>query len=327
MDFATRLSDAHPMETRASAREDLYSHVHLAQLHTTGEGRVSLLGELKVKRERENAEAERHRHRRDELNDKTREWVAKRDELNVHVRGLVEEATGHRIQRDELNAQVKVAKEERDKWNRARNEILDRLDELRRRKLPRGSVPLGKLKRELKDLEFRQMTSVLTVDKERALIDEMARIQAEVKRLEKSLEENEEIRKVADELKEAEDKAEAAHRNVSKLAEEAQAEHDLMTQLYERSDETRRQADLAQEEFIKTKMAADEEHRKHIEHIRQVHDYDKIVHGIWMKERGVTGEEEGVSAKRQAEMIFERFKKGEKLSTQDLMTLQKSGYL
>jgi len=286
-----------------------------------------LLDELKVKRERENADAERHRHRRDELNDKTREWVAKRDELNVHVRGLVEEATGHRIKRDELNAQVKVAKEERDKWNRARNDILDRLDELRRRKLPRGSVPLGKLKRELKDLEFRQMTSVLTVDKERALIDEMARIQAEVKRLEKALEENEEIRKVADELKEAEDKAEAAHRNVSKLAEEAQAEHDLMTQLYERSDETRRKADLAQEEFIKTKMAADEEHRKHIEHIRQVHDYDKIVHGIWMKERGVTGEEEGVSAKRVAEMIFERFKKGEKLSTQDLMTLQKSGYL
>ena len=286
-----------------------------------------MLDELKVKRERENAEAERHRRRRDELNDKTREWVAKRDELNAHVRGLVEEATGHRIKRDELNAQVKVAKEERDKWNRARNEILDRLDELRRRKLPRGSVPLGKLKRELKDLEFRQMTSVLTVDKERALIDEMARIQAEVKRLERTLEENEEIRKVADELKETEDKAEAAHRNVSKLAEEAQAEHDLMTQLYERSDETRRQADLAQEEFIKTKMAADEEHRKHIEHIRQVHDYDKIVHGIWMKERGVTGEEEGVSAKRQAEMIFERFKKGEKLSTEDLMTLQKSGYL
>jgi uncharacterized coiled-coil DUF342 family protein len=31
--------------------------------------------------------------------------------------------------------------------------------------------------------------------------------------------------------------------------------------------------------------------------------------------------------KRQAEMIFDRFKRGEKLSTEDLMTLQKSGYL
>ena len=286
-----------------------------------------MLDELKLKRERENAEAERHRRRRDELNDKTREWVAKRDELNAQVRGLVEEATGHRIKRDELNAEVKKAKEERDIWNRNRNELLDNLNEVKRRKLPRGAIPVGKLKRDLKALEFRQMTSVLTVDKERALIEEIQRLQAEVKRLEKSLDENEEVKALIATLKDAEDRAEAAHRRVGQLAEQAQAEHDLMTSLYEQSDELRRQADNAQEEFIKTKMLADEEHRKHIEHIRQVHDYDKIVQGIWLKERTTTGVEEEVDARRQAEEIFERFKKGEKLSTEDLMTLQKSGYL
>src|SRR5207247_1635561 len=205
--------------------------------------RVSLLDELQLKRERENQEAERHRRRRDELNDKTREWVEKRDSLNAQVRGLVDTATQHRIQRDELNAQVRVAKEERDKFNR--------------------------------------------------------RV-----------------------------KAEDGHRRVSELAEKAQSEHDQMTTLYEQSDAFRREADRAQEEFIKTKMLADEEHRKHIEHIRQVHDYDKIIHGIWMKSRGVPeAAAEEVDAKREAEQIFERFKKGEKLSTEDLMTLQKSGYL
>jgi uncharacterized coiled-coil DUF342 family protein len=34
-----------------------------------------------------------------------------------------------------------------------------------------------------------------------------------------------------------------------------------------------------------------------------------------------------MSMKRQAEIIFDRFRKGEKLSTEDLMTLQKSGYM
>ncbi len=286
-----------------------------------------MLDELQLKREHENSEAERHRRRRDELNDKTREWVEKRDALNAQVRALVEEATGHRIQRDELNAQVRLAKEERDQWNRKVNELLDQLNDMKRKNLPKGAIPLSKLRRELKALEFRQMTSVLTVDKERALIEEMAKIQAEVKRLEKALEQNEEVRRHSDALREGREKAEAAHKRVSELAEQAQAEHDQMTALYEKSDELRRQADLAQEEFIKTKMLADEEHRKHIEHIRQVHDYDKIIHGIWMKERKETGAEEEVSAKRQAEIIFDRFKKGEKLSTEDLMTLQKSGYL
>ena len=287
-----------------------------------------MLDELQLKRERENQEAERHRRRRDELNDKTREWVEKRDSLNGQVRALVEEATQHRIQRDELNGQVKSAKEERDKYNRRVNEFQDELTELKRRKLPRGAVPLGKLQQELRRLEFRQMTSVLSVDKERGLIEEIQHLQAEIKKLEKALEDNEDVRKMKDELKSARDLAEDAHTRVSGLAEKAQAEHDEMTARYEQGDGLRREADKAQEEFIKTKMLADEEHRKHIEHIRQVHDYDKIIHGIWMKSRGVTEEvAEEADAKKEAELIFDRFKKGEKLSTEDLLTLQKSGYL
>lgn len=286
-----------------------------------------MLDELQLKRERENQEAERHRRRRDDLNEKTREWVEKRDALNAQVRGLIDEATQHRILRDELNAQVKAAKEERDKWNRRVNDLQDLLSDLKRRKMPRGAIPLGKLQQELKRLEFRQMTSVLSVDKERALIDEIQKLQAEVRKLEKALEENEDVRKVNDELKTVRDKAEVAHRRVSELAEKAQREHDLMTGLYEQSDTLRRQADLAQEEFIKTKMLADEEHRKHIERIRQVHDYDKIIHGIWMKTRSVPGVSEETDAKKEAEQIFEKFKKGEKLSTEDLLSLQKSGYL
>lgn len=286
-----------------------------------------MLDELQLKREKENQEAERHRRRRDELNDKTHEWVDKRDELNAQVRALVEDATQHRIKRDELNAQVKLAKEERDQYNKKVNELFDVLSDVKRKKLPRGAVPESKLRRDLKALEFRQMTSVLSAEKERALIEEMARVQVEIKKLEKTLEENEEVAKVRDELKAARDKAEAAHKRVSELAEQAQAEHDQMSALYEKSDELRRQADQAQEEFIKTKMLADEEHRKHIEHIREVHDYDKIIHGIWMKSHKVPGQVEEVDAKKQAEEIYERFRKGEKLSTEDLMTLQKSGYL
>ncbi len=300
---------------------------HLAPRPSVSSSMTELLEELEVKRERENAEAERHRRRRDELNDQTREWVNRRDELNAQVRGLVEQAMGHRQRRDELNAQVKKAKEERDVWNRKVNELSEIANELKRRKLPRGAIPLSHLKRELKDLEFKQMTSVLKPGKEQELIKEMTRIQGEVKKLEKSLEENEDVRKALQELHDAKEKAEAAHAVVGKLAEEAQKEHDTMTELYERSDELRRQADLAQEEFIKTKMTADEEHRKHIDHIRQVHDYDKIIHGIRLKSFPEEPGSAGVSVKRQAEMIFERFKRGEKLSTDDLMTLQKSGYL
>ena len=99
-----------------------------------------------------------------------------------------------------------------------------------------------------------------------------------------------------------------------------------MVSLFEQGDALRKEADGAQEDFIKTKMLADEEHRKHIEFIREVHDYDKIVHGIRLRGRAGDFVEE-IDTKRQAELIFERFRKGEKLSTDDLLTLQKSGYM
>jgi len=287
---------------------------------------VEALQDLESKREVANAEAEKHRRRRDELSLLTREWVEKRDALNAQVRGLVEQATQHRQRRDELNVQVQAAKAERDKFNRRVNELLARTNDIKRTRVPKGGVPVARLKRELRDLEFRQQTRVMKPAEERELIEEMGRLQQEVRKREKELEQDEEVKKAIEELRQAKEVAEASHKSVGELAEAAQKEHDQMVALFEQGDALRREADAAQEEFIKTKMLADEEHRKHIDYIREVHDYDKIVHGIRL--RGRTGEVvEEVDTKRQAEIIFERFRKGEKLSTDDLMTLQKSGYM
>ncbi|MFQ5884409.1 MAG: coiled-coil protein [Thermoplasmata archaeon] len=285
------------------------------------------LVDLEKERDKVNREAEKHKRRRDALNEKTKEWVGKGDELNAKVRELVEEASQHREARDKLNEDVKNLKMERDEWNRRVNELTDHVSRTKRRNLPKGTVPLGKLKKELRSLEFKQMTSVLSVDKERDFVEALSRIEGEIKRREKELEENEEVKAAIEELKVAKEKAEESHKIVGEVADKAQVEHDKMTELYENSDEFRREADQAQEEFIKTKMEADEEHKKHIEYIRKVHDLDKVISGMRFKHRmaRVRGEEK--LTKREAEDIYERFKKGEKLSTEDLMTLQKSGYL
>ncbi len=285
------------------------------------------LADLEKEREKVNREAEKHKRRRDVLNEKTKEWVRKRDELNAKVREIVEEASQHREARDKLNEDVKNLKMERDEWNRKVNELTDHVSRTKRRNLPTGTVPLGKLKKELRSLEFKQMTSVLSVDKERDLVEVLSRIVGEIKQREKELEENEEVKAAMKELMVGKEKAEESHKIVGEVADEAQVEHDKMTELYEKSDEFRREADHAQEDFIKTKMEADEEHKKHIEYIRKVHDLDKVISGMRFKQRmaRVRGDEKLVM--REAEDIYDRFKKGEKLSTEDLMTLQKSGYL
>ncbi len=287
---------------------------------------TELLPDLEARRDNANIEADRHRHQRDVLNAKTKEWIEKRDSLNAQVRQYIDEAAEHRTQRDSLNEAVQGAKTERETWNRKVSELLDELNRLRRRKTPKGGVPLEKLRRDLHGLEFRQQTSVLAVDKERDLIEQIARLRAEIKGRENILEEDEEVRALQATVNETKETAEHHHQEVTRLADEAQVHHDAMVSLYEQADAARREADKAQEQFIKTKMMADKEHQKHIDFIHEVHDYDKIIHGMRAKaRRSKVGRE--VSTREEAQLIYQRFKNGEKLSTEDLMVLQKSGYL
>jgi uncharacterized coiled-coil DUF342 family protein len=288
---------------------------------------TELLEELEQKRQLHNVEAEKHRRVRDDLNEKTREWVEKRDTLNAKVRELVDQAAKHRETRDQLNVKVREAKEERDKWNKLVNEMNEKVTKIKKENLPKNGPPVSKLKKELKNLEFKQMTSVLSKEKEQELIDQMGELQSQIKEREKAYDQNEEVKNAIKELRDAKDQAEIYHKSVSECAEKAQAEHDAMIELYEQADALRKEADKAQESFIANKVNADDEHKKHIENIRQVHDYDKIIAGMRQKARKAKKKDDEASAKEEAEKIFDRFKAGEKLSTEDLMALQKSGYL
>ncbi len=286
-----------------------------------------LVAELEEKRARHNADAERHKRLRDELNEKTREWADRRDELNAQVRKLIEEANARREMRDKLNTEVREVKAKRDEWNRKFNDQSEKVITLKRENMPKSGQSIRKYKAELRALEKKHMTSVLTTEKERALVEEISSLSNKIRALEKEMEQFTEVKTAEHEAREAKEQAETFHRQVSEYAEKAQTEHDSMLKLYEEADAIRKEADDAQEKFIEAKLTADEEHREHIEHIRQVHDFDKIITGIRDKSRKTRRENDESSVKKEAEEIYDKFRSGEKLSTEDIMVLQKSGYM
>ncbi len=286
-----------------------------------------MIEELEEKRARHNADAERHKRLRDDLNEKTREWADKRDELNAKVRKLIDEANKRRENRDKLNAEVRETKVSRDEWNRKFNDLSDKAQSLRREKMPKSGMSIRRIKAELRTLEKKHMTSVMSAEKERDLVEQISHLSGKLQAMEREVEQFSEVKTAEKDARDAKDQAETFHRKVGELAEKAQAEHDAMLKLYEEADTLRKEADDSQEKFIETKLAADEEHREHIEHIRQVHDFDKIIAGIRDKGRRARREKDETSVKKEAEDIFERFKSGEKLSTEDIMILQKSGYM
>jgi len=286
-----------------------------------------LIADLDAKRERLNRKAEEYRKKRDLLNTDTKKWAKERDKLNDKVKKLNKQAATHREARDEYNQEVQSAKKDRDVLNKEYSDLHAQLEAIKKERLPKDGENVDRLKKDLRKLEFRQMTSVLSADKERDLVDQMNTIQAKIKEREDLFEKNSEVQGLVTNEKQVKAKAEDAHKKVSELADKAQREHDSMVALYEESDGLRKEADGFQEKFIKSKMAADEEHRLHIKYIRQIHDYDKIIAGLKQRAASASKSRSDESVKNEAEDIYNRFKSGEKLSTEDLMTLQKAGYL
>ena len=294
------------------------------------------LVELEEKRNKLNSEAESHRKKRDRLNQETKRFAEKRDQLNAQVKKLLQEANRFKERRDELNTKVREEKVTRDGLTKEYNSQKGQLDKIKRSRMTSSDeFSLSKLKKELKGLEFKQQTSVLEADKERGLVERMSHIKRQIRTKEKEMEGNEETKELVAIVREAKKNMDESHQKVNEYADLAQKEHDQMIERFSQSDKIRKEADSSQESFVASKVKADDEHRLHIEHIHVVHDMDKIVFGLRQKRRSQDrrpgkNQHQGPgpsTGKMEAEKIYEKFKHGDKISTEDLMLLQKFGFL
>jgi uncharacterized coiled-coil DUF342 family protein len=264
-------------------------------------------------------EANRLRAQRDDLNGVARSHADARDEQNARVRALVNEANEHKKRRDALNEQVQHMKKLRDEYNGAAEESA--------RRLPKQGRSVAFLRRELKRLEFEHMTKVLTPGKEKALIEEMGRLRREIHSKEKELESDSELKTAYEAAVQAKERAEKQHEKVGELAQRAQTEHESMVKLFEESDRIRKIADGIQAKFVEAKVEADKVHKAYVELVEKIH---QIEDELKANRVGMAGEQRAAEAQADqaaANQIFEKFKKGEKLSTEDLMSLQKAGLL
>ena len=279
--------------------------------------------ELERRREESNARADAYRASRDRLNADARTLAEERAVIVDQIRSKSAEAQEHRRRRDELNAEVREEKGLREEWNRRFQELGEKVTELRRARPSRqGAVPVWRLKKELKELEFRHMTTALTGDQEKRLLEEMKRLESAIREQDEQLRRDPDIDASLKEFAEAREESEKHHAAVGTLAESAQREHEAMVTLFEAGDELRRQADDVQARLLQVKTSADEAHRQHIAAIEEVRDIEKLLYAA----RG--GRAPGAWAPAEApreEDFLARLKKGEKVSTEDLLELQKRG--
>ena len=110
---------------------------------------------------------------------------------------------------------------------------------------------------------------------------------------------------------------------MQKSRQEAQACHNQMKDSLRLNRSTRRKADSAQRQFVKAKEKADEVHNEYIEYLRAMQEIDRMTASH--SRSGSLADQKASAAS--AEDLFAKFLAGEKLSTEQLMIIQKAGML
>jgi len=200
-------------------------------------------------------------------------------------------------------------------------------DQIKKRYKVAGGLSLSELKREIDHLEFRQQTEVLSTEKERDLVDRIAHLWEQYRQKKGELENNTELREILDKAKQLRDEASEHHKQVTINAELAQEYHDNMLASFKEADQMRAEADAAHKDFVLAQEMADEQHHKYIKMQKELRDYDKVIFSLYKKSKETRESREKVQVLKRAEEVYAMFKEGQKLETEDLLLLQRSGLL
>ncbi len=282
------------------------------------------VSDLKARRRELDLKAEKLRKRRDELNVGSRTHSQARNELNARVRELMDKGKELRVQRDEVNAIVVAGREERRKLADEASEQREIFRKLKRTRL-RGKGPsVGLLKREMQELELKQQTTALSTTKERELLEKMAALQSKINEMDAHLEQDEELSAGREKHREAQRRHREAQREMQHIRSKAQEAHDNMNKILDEGYELRRKAHGEQKAFVRCKEEADDVHRRYIDTIRDIQKIDKLLAG---RRKAAGSMASMAETQASAEELFKQFLSGEKLSTEQLMVIQKAGLL
>ena len=267
-------------------------------------------GVRKQKDEKE-AEIAKIAEEREEFNKTAKEQRKIRDELNASLKENLNKAIEYRNERNEINKSVEEAK-------KARNDANNQIKNLEWSSGKRDKV---KIENEIKKIDKIIETRVLDIKKENQLVKNANDLRKQLM----DIQEDESVKEEAQELRKL---SEEEHEKVITLSEQAQAAHEEMLTYFRKTDDIRTAADEAHKKFIEARNNASAKHEEFKAVLSDIHIINKKLGSNKPRKRKAdkkpsSGSNKNREEKERAEEIFEKFKQGGKVSTEELLLLQK----
>ena len=246
---------------------------------------------------------------REEFNRIAKEQRKIRDELNSSLKENLNKAIEFRNTRNEVNKAVTEAK-------KARNEANNKIKNLEWSSGKRDKI---KIENEIRKIDKIIETRVLDIKKENQLVKNANDLRKQLH----EITEDESVKEEALELKKV---SEEEHAKVIELSEQAQEAHEEMLKYFRATDDIRTAADEAHKKFIEARKNASAKHEEFKAVLSDIRIINKKLGSNRPKRsrsKKSSNANKNSEEKERAEAIFEKFKNGGKLSTEELLLLQK----
>ncbi|MFX0053650.1 MAG: coiled-coil protein [Promethearchaeota archaeon] len=260
--------------------------------------------------------------------DQMRQYKTVRDEHNKEVRGLIESVKAEREERDRINKEISEAKDRRSAIHAQLKSVYEEIRELRSNIVGSPSTDQRRMMRRVEELEWRQQTEQLSMDEERSIVEEIAKIEAKLVKIGQEKEKQDRIheqRRLARRLKE---EASEAHQRVLKLSEQSQIHHQEVVRIRPQLEEFKRSADTAHQNFVEwLKKVKDGETK--LKDVRTEIDeiYGKIrKHEAERRDTAETErkEEKKVHEQERVDAAVEKMQSGKRLTFDEFILAQRS---
>ena len=225
--------------------------------------------------------------KRNELNDLAREARDERDALNEQKKNLVTQMRQLQSERDAKNASAREAKEQRNEAQRQAKALIENKRKMRKDTTATGQGGVIRaLENEIRAMERIQETTVLTIPKEKDLLDKLRLKSKELESAKlvyaeeaKLLADVKDIDQKIDELFRA---ADEAHKRVVELSNEGQALHDQIGPVLDQLKFLDSKSDEKHTAYVSLRKEADEYHTKGMalrEQVEKLRDERRKLYG------------------------------------------------
>jgi len=263
-----------------------------------------------------------------QIDEQKEKLFADRKTLGKQIATSIREIKQLRQERDSLTAEVKIAKNERAKLANVITEKIDAFKKIHGEKkqveTKKGAVREnpGKLRQEIERMENTIETEGLSFEKEKKLMKIINAVKKRLKDAEALSGAYGEARELSKEIDKLKNEADEFHAKIQEKASISQEKHEKLMEISKKVDEWKKQEDEMNQQIETKKKEIDEKCPPLDEKIKQYSEL-KLKIGEEVKEEKLrTTEQKKKKLSELQQEAQEKFRKGGKLTTQDLLILQ-----